>query len=517
MRLMLRFEDRFTRLFPADADTGRQPRALQNALYARIAPEPLVNPRMLLWSAETATRLGLPAHCETDAETLVIVSGNGVAQGSVPYATVYGGHQFGHWAGQLGDGRAINLGEIGAHTLQLKGAGRTPFSRHADGRAVLRSSIREFLCSEAMHHLGIPSTRALSLVVSDSTVERDMFYDGNPCHERCAVVCRVSESFLRFGHFELPAAREDFDLLKKLSDYAIRQYFPMIDARAESAIAQFFEQVCLQTARLLAQWMSVGFVHGVMNTDNMSVLSETIDYGPYGWLENYDLQWTPNTTDAEGRRYCYGNQPAIAQWNLARLGNALYPLIQDVEPLQAALNAYNEHFHAEWNRVLAAKLGLCESVLAGNPECYRKLVHVLSALEMDFSLFFDALTRLAVSNADCTSIESVQALLACSYLQAPDSASLGNWLAMLENLIALSDLPNRAAVMRAANPVFILRNHLVQDVIEAAEQGNNAPLQAIFARLKTPFADADDDARWVKKCPPESMQRAGCSMLSCSS
>jgi serine/tyrosine/threonine adenylyltransferase len=459
----------------------------------------------------------LPAQYETDADTLAIVSGNGVAEGSIPYATVYGGHQFGHWAGQLGDGRAINLGEIGAFTLQLKGAGRTPFSRHADGRAVLRSSIREFLCSEAMHHLGIPSTRALSLVVSDTTVERDMFYNGNPQDEACAVVCRVSESFLRFGHFELPAAREDFELLKKLTDFAIRQHFPNIDADAPDAVAQLFDTVCQRTALLIAQWMSVGFVHGVMNTDNMSVLSETIDYGPYGWLENYDLQWTPNTTDAEGRRYCYGNQPAIAQWNLARLGNALFPLIQDIEPLQAALNAYNQHFHAEWNRLLAAKLGLREPVLAGNPECYRKLVHVLSALEMDFNLFFDALTRIAARDADCTSTESVQALLACSYLQAPDSASLGDWLAMFENLRALSDLPDRAVVMRAVNPVFILRNHLVQDVIDAAEAGDYAPLQDIFNRLKTPYVDSPDDARWVRKCPPESMQRAGCSMLSCSS
>jgi serine/tyrosine/threonine adenylyltransferase len=517
MRLMLPFEDRFTRHFPADTDTGRQPRALHKALYARIAPEPLANPRLLLWSPETAAMLGLPAQYETDADTLAIVSGNGVAEGSKPYATVYGGHQFGHWAGQLGDGRAINLGEIGAFTLQLKGAGRTPFSRHADGRAVLRSSIREFLCSEAMHHLGIPSTRALSLVVSDTTVERDMFYNGNPQDEACAVVCRVSESFLRFGHFELPAAREDFELLKKLTDFAIRQHFPNIDADAPDAVAQLFDTVCQRTALLIAQWMSVGFVHGVMNTDNMSVLSETIDYGPYGWLENYDLQWTPNTTDAEGRRYCYGNQPAIAQWNLARLGNALFPLIQDIEPLQAALNAYNQHFHAEWNRLLAAKLGLREPVLAGNPECYRKLVHVLSALEMDFNLFFDALTRIAARDADCTSTESVQAMLACSYLQAPDSASLGDWLAMLENLRALSDLPDRAVVMRAVNPVFILRNHLVQDVIDAAEAGDYAPLQDIFNRLKTPYVDSPDDARWVRKCPPESMQRAGCSMLSCSS
>jgi uncharacterized protein YdiU (UPF0061 family) len=417
----------------------------------------------------------------------------------------------------LGDGRAINLGEIGAYTLQLKGAGRTPFSRHADGRAVLRSSIREFLCSEAMHHLGIPSTRALSLVESDTTVERDMFYDGNPRHERCAVVCRVSESFLRFGHFELPAAREDFDLLQRLADFSLRNHFPDINAEAPDAVAQLFDSVCQRTANLIAQWMSVGFVHGVMNSDNMSLLSETIDYGPYGWLEKYDLQWTPNTTDAEGKRYCYGNQPAIAQWNLARLGNALYPLIQDVEPLQASLSGYNLTFHTHWNRLLAVKLGLDETVLQTNPLCYQQLVHVLSALEMDFNLFFDALTRLSQREVELASQEAVAALLVCSYLDAPDAGLLQNWLSLYQRLVDESPFLKRTTTMRGANPVFILRNHLVQDVIDAAEAGDYMPLQEIFNRLKTPYADSPDDARWIRKCPPESMRRAGCSMLSCSS
>jgi uncharacterized protein YdiU (UPF0061 family) len=263
--------------------------------------------------------------------------------------------------------------------------------------------------------------------------------------------------------------------------------------------------------------MSVGFVHGVMNSDNMSMLSETIDYGPYGWLEKYDLQWTPNTTDAEGKRYCYGNQPAIAQWNLARLGNALYPLIGNAEPLQASLTAYNRTFHAQWNRLLAAKLGLDETVLQTNPLCYQQLVNVLSALEMDFNLFFDALTRISQREVELASQESEAALLACSYLEAPDAQLLRNWLSLYQRLIDESPLPARTATMRGANPVFILRNHLVQDVIDAAEAGDYMPLQEIFNRLKTPYADSPDDARWVRKCPPESMRRAGCSMLSCSS
>lgn len=514
---MFAFEDRFTPHFPADSATGRLPRMVQQALYAWVEPEPVSNPKLLLWSGETAALLGLPAEAAASHAVRDVLAGNAVVAGSRPYATVYGGHQFGHWAGQLGDGRAINLGDIGTHTLQLKGAGRTPFSRHADGRAVLRSSIREFLCSEAMHHLGIPTTRALSLIGTDSTVERDMFYDGHPAQEPCALVCRVSPSFLRFGHFELLAQREEIELLRRLADYTLTAHFPQIDPATPDAVARMFDRICRSTAELIARWMAVGFVHGVMNTDNMSVLSETIDYGPYGWLEKYDLQWTPNTTDAEGRRYSYGNQPAIAQWNLSRLGNVLYPLIGDVTPLQDSLTAFNREFHGHWNRLLAAKLGLSADVLQANPLCNRQLVHVLSAMEMDFSLFFDALTRIVNGHGDLNSPDSLQALLACSYAEAPDPAPLHDWLLLYRNLLAESPMPERAAAMRAVNPVFTLRNHLVQDVIDAAHAGNLQPLQDIFLRLKTPYTDAADDARWVRKCPPESMHRAGCSMLSCSS
>lgn len=515
------FNNLFSTHLPGDPISDNGTRHVQNAAYSFVQPAPVLHPELLLWSEETAEQLDLPAGLNDSAEFINVLAGNVLGQNSKPYATVYGGHQFGHWAGQLGDGRAINLGELPSgskhFTLQLKGAGPTPYSRHADGRAVLRSSIREFLCSEAMYHLGIASTRALSLVNSQSLAVRDMFYDGHPKKENCAIVGRVSESFLRFGHFELPAAREDVALLRQFADYAIQQHFPAIDAQSEQRYAQFFEAVCQSTAKLLAQWMSVGFVHGVMNTDNMSILGETIDYGPYGWLEKYDLQWTPNTTDAEGRRYCYGNQPAIAQWNLARLGNALFRLINDVEPLQASLTAYNQSFHQHWNQLLAAKLGLDEDLLQANPLCYQQLVHVLSALEMDFNLFFDALTRMARDGTDYASPECIKALSACSYLPEQNVEELTSWLMRYKTLAAQSSQSRRAERMRTVNPVFILRNHLVQDVIDAAELGDFQPLQAIFARLKTPYADSADDARWVKKCPPESMQRAGCSMLSCSS
>ena len=239
-----------------------------------------------------------------------------------------GGHQFGHWAGQLGDGRAISLGEAvladgQRRELQLKGAGPTPYSRSADGRAVLRSSIREFLCSEAMHHLGIPTTRALSLVGTGEGVVRDMFYDGHPEVEPGAIVCRVAPSFLRFGHFELPSQRGDTSLLQALADFCIARDFPHLRGRGEPLYADWFAEVCERTARLVAGWMRVGFVHGVLNTDNMSILGLAIDYGPYGWIDAYDPDWTPNTTDATGRRYRFGWQPRVANWNLGQLARAL--------------------------------------------------------------------------------------------------------------------------------------------------------------------------------------------------
>ena len=262
-----------------------------------------------------------------------VLGGNRVLPGMQPYAARYGGHQFGHWAGQLGDGRAITLGEVvgpdGARQdLQLKGAGPTPYSRTADGRAVLRSSVREFMCSEAMHHLGVPTTRALSLVSTGESVVRDMFYDGHPQAEPGAIVCRVAPSFVRFGNFEILAAHQELDALKRLADYVIATHFPELGAPSAEAYARWFEEICRRTAVMIAEWMRVGFVHGVMNTDNMSILGLTIDYGPYGWLEGFDPGWTPNTTDAGGRRYRYGNQPQIAQWNLVRLANALFPLIE---------------------------------------------------------------------------------------------------------------------------------------------------------------------------------------------
>ena len=250
------------------------------------------------------------------APAVEVLAGNRVLEGMAPYAARYGGHQFGVWAGQLGDGRAITLAEIAApdgrrHDVQLKGAGRTPYSRTADGRAVLRSSVREFICSEAMHWLGVPTTRALALVATGESVIRDMFYDGNPEPEPGAIVCRVAPTFVRFGNFEILAAHDEIDTLRRLADYVIVRHFPELGTPSAEVYARWFREVCRRTAVMVAEWTRVGFVHGVMNTDNMSVLGLTIDYGPYGWLEGFDPMWTPNTTDAQGRRYRFGAQPQI--------------------------------------------------------------------------------------------------------------------------------------------------------------------------------------------------------------
>ncbi|MFM8728871.1 MAG: protein adenylyltransferase SelO family protein, partial [Planctomycetaceae bacterium] len=241
----------------------------------------------------------------------------------------------------------INLGEMQGPDgrwwmWQLKGAGPTPYSRTADGLAVLRSSVREYLCSEAMHFLGVPTTRALSLTGTGELVTRDMFYDGNPRREPGAVVCRVAPTFLRFGNFQLPAARRDIELLRQLVDYCLQADFGITAAPTDELREAWFRDICVRTADLLVHWMRVGFVHGVMNTDNMSVLGLTIDYGPYGWLENFDPEWTPNTTDAAGRRYCFGQQPQIALWNLLQFANALVPLFPDTKPLQSGIDAYSE-------------------------------------------------------------------------------------------------------------------------------------------------------------------------------
>jgi len=307
----IRFENRFTNFLPADSEAENRERQVYAACYSRVTPAKVKDPKLVAHSKEMMALLGLDPLIDGDGDIAAVLSGAKNLPGMDPHAMCYGGHQFGHWAGQLGDGRAIALGEIvdvnGQHQmLQLKGAGPTPYSRSADGLAVMRSSVREFLCSEAMHHLGVPTTRALSLVGTGDAVMRDMFYNGNVKPEPGAIVCRVAPSFIRFGNFEIFSSRDDIENLRKLTDFVIETQFEEIDVLDPDKYVLFLNEVVSRTAEMVVEWMRVGFVHGVMNTDNMSILGLTIDYGPYGWLDNYDPDWTPNTTDAAQKRYRYG-------------------------------------------------------------------------------------------------------------------------------------------------------------------------------------------------------------------
>jgi len=277
--------------------------------------------------------------------------------------------------------------------LQLKGAGKTPYSRFADGKAVLRSSIREFLCSEAMHHLGVPTTRALSLVTTGEDVLRDIMYDGNPAHEPGAIVCRVAPSFIRFGSFQIHSATSDIDTLRSLVDHTVRTHFPTQSANDDAGRIAWLSQIAEDTALMVSHWMRVGFVHGVMNTDNMSIHGLTIDYGPYGWLEDYNPGWTPNTTDSSTRRYRYGQQPQIAAWNLARLLESMVPLMEDPELLHNVLNAYTDAFDVQHNRMWAEKLGL-GTFIADDESLIRDLNALLQEVETDMTIFFRLLSSI---------------------------------------------------------------------------------------------------------------------------
>lgn len=527
----LRFTNRFTQTLPADPSTMNRPRQVMGAGFSRVAPKGMKAPHLIAHAREVADLLDLSdEEVQSDAFRQVFV-GNRLLDGMDPFAMTYGGHQFGNWAGQLGDGRAINLGEIinrrGEHwTLQLKGAGPTPYSRTADGLAVLRSSIREFLCSEAMHHLGVPTTRALSVIATGETVIRDMFYNGNPRPEPGAVVCRVAPSFTRFGNFEIFAARGELDLLRQLVDFTIRADFPELGEPSPDVYAQWLAEICRRTAVMIVHWLRVGFVHGVMNTDNMSILGLTIDYGPYGWLENYDPNWTPNTTDAQGKRYRFGHQPQIAHWNLVRLANAIYPLTEDAPPLEAALGQYVETFQQEYRAMMAAKLGLRAFEAAADVEMFNELLTILQLVETDMTIFYRRLARwpIAESTAAETSGEDRLAPLLDAYydpaaLTAEVRDRLNNWLdqyALRVRRDGTNDA-ERAERMNAVNPKYVLRNYLAQLAIDKAESGDYTLVNELLELLRRPYDEQPEQESFAAKRPDWARQRAGCSMLSCSS
>ncbi|MCC5953257.1 MAG: YdiU family protein [Acidimicrobiia bacterium] len=556
---VLDFHNRFTAALPADPDTTNHRRQVEGAAYSRVSPTAVSSPTTVAVAPEVADLLGIPEELWQTEDFAAVFSGSRVPAGADPHAAVYGGHQFGNWAGQLGDGRAIALGEVrdrhgGHQMLQLKGAGPTPYARTADGRAVLRSSLREYLCSEAMAHLGIPTTRALSLVLTGDQVVRDVLYDGNPAPEPGAVVCRVAPSFLRFGTFQLPASRGDVDLLGRLVGYAVRTEAPEVLDRDDAdlshtdrsdadlsepvpaeAVGRWFHLVCERTATLVADWMRVGFVHGVLNTDNMSTSGLTIDYGPYGWLETFDPAWTPNTTDAATRRYRYGAQPQVAQWNLLQLANALVMLTEDPEPLQGGLEDFADRYHALFATMMAERLGW-GSPMEGDSDIVGQLFEVLTSTEVDQVLFFRDLAAVPIDTggdlggsgqdlrgrqvSDDDLLDPLQeAFYAPHELTGDVRQGFVTWLRAWGARVTAGGLDDddRRRRMNELNPRFVLRNYLAQEAIDAVAAGDPSLLHELHDVLRRPYDEQPGKERFAARRPEWARHRVGCSMLSCSS
>jgi uncharacterized protein YdiU (UPF0061 family) len=454
---------------------------LPATLLAAVPLQPLPDAHWLAYNAELATELGLPP--EPDASLLALLAGNAEPGHGARVASVYGGHQFGHWAGQLGDGRALLLGHINGQEVQLKGAGRTPFSRGADGRAVLRSSIREYLCSEAMHGLGIASTRALALVGSPQTVRRERI-------ETAAVVTRVASSFVRFGHFEWLDASDDRAQLEALAQAVIAAHYP------GATVAEFLGAVVERTAEMIAHWQTVGFCHGVMNTDNFSILGLTLDYGPFGFIDGFNAQHLCNHSDDSGR-YAYDQQPQIGHWNCLRLLNACLPLLADEREQAVAIAeqtlaryapAYARCVLGRWR----SKLGLV-TAQDDDPALINRFLTLLHQTRADFTLSFRAL-----SSAQRVGGE---AALRAHFL---DASGIDAWL--IDYRARLSVEPEhdteRAARMEAVNPLYVLRNHHAQAVIEAAEAGEFTAIDTLRRVLAQPFTEQASAARWAQPPPP---------------
>ncbi|WPB59160.1 protein adenylyltransferase SelO [Xylophilus sp. GOD-11R] len=463
---------------PVQAELGLSWRpgfaTLGPAFSTAIQAQPLPAPYPVGVSASAAALLGLDALALSDPLVIEALAGSRTLAGSSPVATLYSGHQFGVWAGQLGDGRALLLGEVdapgGPLEIQLKGAGRTPYSRGGDGRAVLRSSIREFLCSEAMAGLGIPTTRALAVVGSDAGVRREEI-------ETAAVVTRLAPSFIRFGHFEHFAARQDVDSLRTLADHIIDRHYPQARAGegfAGNAYAALLAQVTLRTAAMVAQWQAVGFCHGVMNTDNMSILGLTIDYGPFQFLDGFDPRHICNHSDTQGR-YAYDQQPQVAYWNLFCLGQALMPLIGDTELAMAALEPYKQRFPIEYLARMRAKLGLADEQ-PEDADLLDGLLRLLAAHQVDWTIFWRRLADHVCGGP----VEPVRDLFL-------DREGFDTWIARHAARLAGTDRPAAGLAMLAVNPRFVLRNHLGETAIRQARQKDYSGIAALTTLLSWPF------------------------------
>lgn len=509
-----RIRQPFIKKFPGDFSGNLIQRNTPKVLFATISSAGFDQPKLITFNTTLSEEIGLGAFEERDLDFLV---GNRLPENIQTYATAYAGHQFGNWAGQLGDGRAILAGEIennsGQKTeLQWKGAGATPYSRHADGRAVLRSSVREYLMSEAMYHLGVPTTRALSLAFTGEDVVRDMMYNGNPQLEKGAVVIRTAESFLRFGHFELMSAQGEYKTLQELVDFTIENYFPEVTSSGIQSYKDFFENVCTRTANLIVEWFRVGFVHGVMNTDNMSILGLTIDYGPYSMMDEYDLNFTPNTTDLPGRRYAFGKQGQIAQWNLWQLANALHPLIKDEKFLEDTLNHFGTYFWENHDTMLCRKFGFDE-LRKEDEDFFTNWQGLMQELQMDYTLFFNYLEKLPST----TDAKDFFNKVSYTPVNEEKLKKLEDFLTTYNSRLNLNTISREdsLAIMKKTNPKFTLRNYLLYECIEEISIGRTDMLKKLTEALENPYEERHPE--FSAKRPNSYNDITGCSTLSCSS
>ena len=518
----LNIKDRFNKELPADPILENTRRQVENACFSYATPKQTEKPELLHVSPEMLNNLGLTEDDAKSKDFLNVFTGNIVLPNTKPYAMCYGGHQFGNWAGQLGDGRAINLAEVEHNNktwaIQLKGAGKTPYSRTADGLAVLRSSVREYLCSEAMHHLGVPTTRALSLAISGDQVLRDMLYNGNAAFEKGAIVCRVAPSFLRFGNYQLLAARQDTETLKTLVDYTIKYHFTHLGEPSKDTYLQFFETVLNSTLDMIIHWQRVGFVHGVMNTDNLSILGQTIDYGPYGWLEGYDHDWTPNTTDSQFKRYRFGAQLDIGHWNLFQLANALYPLIGEAEGLEIILKSYKEKAKTQYIAMMRSKLGLFTEEESDAGLIF-SLEKILQLTETDMTIFFRNLSDFSADNASEGLTIVIDAFYEIDEVTDAIEQQWNEWFKSYAKRLQKETLPSedRKEKMNGVNPKYVLRNYMAQLAIDDANKGDYKLIDELFNLLKKPYDEQPENEKWFAKRPDWARHKVGCSMLSCSS
>ncbi|MDO9057287.1 MAG: YdiU family protein [Sulfuricurvum sp.] len=453
--------------------------SLDPIFYHEVTPTPLKHPRLVSFNPSGALLLGLdPLHIDT-SEIEGLLNGTLLLRGSRPYAMCYAGHQFGYYVPRLGDGRAINLGATKGWNLQLKGSGQTRYSRQGDGRAVLRSSIREYLLSEAMHALGIPTSRSLALITSDEKVAREQWEHG-------AVVLRLSPSWIRFGTFEYFFHSNHYDKLENLADFLLQESFPEL-VGVENSYLKMFGKIVKRTAHLIAHWQSVGFNHGVMNTDNMSAIGLTIDYGPFAFLDTFESGYICNHTDTQGR-YSYDNQPRIGYWNLERLAHALSPLIHE-EKLKNELDHYGEYFTEHLMELLRAKLGL-ESAHENDSELLRSLFSVMENGRIDMTPFFRTLSRYDGNK---------EAL--CALTLAP--SQLNEWLERYDERLLRnsSSTDARHAKMLRTNPKYVLKNYILQEAIDAAEKNDFSLVNDLLTLAQSPYDEHPAFERYAGSTP----------------